>query len=213
MKQIWTKNALSRIGKQRPLILVSIIIISLLLILGTTFAWFASSASVINPFRTQEFPFSFKIEEVWIPPIEVEPGDSIEKEVSVKNTGEQPGFVRVLVHTEIISQEGNPLAANPSFITFDDIAAASDWVYADGYWYYLHVLEPGETTPNIFAGVTFAPGLPSEYKNAGMNIDVKVEATETKQWSYRESWWNTTAAPSAPFDVIDDALAALATAS
>jgi len=196
MKRSWTKNAGARLHAQRPWLLLMSAMVSLLLLVGSTFAWFTQSDSVSNPFKTKEFPFTFEVDEVFTPPAEPGPGDNVEKEVKVKNTGELPGFVRVLLLTEIIGGDGTPLPAGAGVVAFEDVAPITDWILGpDGWWYYLDKLEPGDSTPAIVSGVTFAPGLPPEYENAAMKIEVKVEAAELKQWVYREGWWGSAAVP------------------
>lgn len=212
MKRSWKENGLARIHKQRPVLLIFCIILGVLLVVGSTFAWFTASDTRTNPFRAKDYVFDFKVTEEFTPPTEVEPGDTITKEVAVTNTGDLPGFVRVLVHTEIVAADGTLLPSDSSAVSFEDIADTDDWRYGeDGYWYYLHVVEPGEKTPNIFTGVTLLSSVNEQYKQAGMRVDVKLEAVETKKWEYREGWWGSDSPPTtSPLNAIDAKLAALA---
>ena len=212
MKRSWTKNAIVRIHKQRWIILAFCVVLSLVLVLGITFAWFTSSDEKKNPFKTPDFPFSIVITEEFTPPGTVDPGESIPKVVKVTNTGELPGFVRVLVLTEIIGQDGTVLPGNaPTQFTFEGMNT-TDWKDGgDGYYYYMNQLKPGDVSPELFTGVKIDAGLGDEYKNAGMKIEVKLEAVEIAKWKYREGWWGSNSAPSAPQLVaVDNALSALA---
>jgi len=205
-------NVMRKMNRQRGLVLAFSILMAFVLGVGSTFAWFTSSDTMLNPFKSPDLPFSFVITEEFTPPGTVDPGDEIIKEVSATNTGELPGFVRLLVLAEIMGADGTVLPGNHGTeFTYVGLNT-TDWKYGgDGYYYYLGVLAPGEKAPNLFTGVGIVSGLGDEYKNAGMKIEVKLEATEIAKWEYREGWWNgaTPVAPS-PLAVVDAALSVLA---
>jgi len=200
-----------RLRSQYPLILVMVVVVAVFNLLGTTFAWFVQVDNVKNVIESKEILFSHQIDEDFEKPVLVDPGQTVEKAVRAENNGTMPGFVRLLVLTEIISQDGIPLPANSSAITYNGVNTTK-WIKVDGWWYYLDVLEPGDVTPNLFSGVTLSASLPDEYQNAGMKIEVKMEASDIKKWSYREGWWPqhpSNAVPPAPFDAVDSALSVL----
>lgn len=205
-------SIMSRLRRQYPLLLAMAVLMAALNLVGSTFSWFTKSDRVENVIRSKERLFSFRIDEDFLEPVvPIEPGNSVEKAVRAENTGDLPGFVRLLVLTEIISADGVPLPADTSVVTFNDVNT-SEWLYVNGWWYYLDVLEPGDVTPNIFSGVTFAPSMPDEYQNAGMKIEVKLEAVDIYQWNYRAGWWPqypSSSAPPAPFDAVDQVLRGL----
>ena len=206
-----TANAPARIFRQRWPVLTFSLILGTLILLGSIFAWFASSDARTNPFKVPALPFAFEITEEFTPPGIVDPGQNIPKAVSVANTGELPGFVRVLVIAEIIGADGTVLPGNPGAeFTFTGLNTTK-WKYGgDGYYYYLDKLVSGETTPALFTGVTLASGLGDEYMNAAMKIDVKLEAVETAKWKYREAWWQGVTPNAAPLSDIDAVLSVLA---
>ena len=205
------ETLMKRLRRQYPLLLIMALLVASLNLFGSTFSWFTQSDQVDNVLKTRDLLFSFRVDEDFQEPSAVIPGQKVEKAVRAENNGDLPGFVRLLALTEIISKDGTPLPADPSVIKFEDVNE-EQWLFVDGWWYYLDVLEPGEKTPSIFSGVTFAGPLPDEYKNAGMKIEVKLEAVDIYQWSYREGWWSSGAAPAAPFDEIDNILCDLALA-
>jgi len=208
---IMIKKVLLIIHRQRWLILVFSILSGVLMIFGSTSAWFTSSDTRVNPFRTPDLPFLFEITEEFTPPGTVNPGQSVPKVVEVTNTGELPGFARLLVMAEIIGGDGTVLPGNPGAeFSFTDLNE-TDWKYGgDGYYYYLGKLAPGETSPALFTGVTLADGLGAEYENAGMKIEVKLEAVEVAKWKYRESWWQGATPSASPLSDVDAALSLLA---
>ena len=198
------RNLLARWRKQHPLMLAMAITLGIVILLGSTFAWFTQADKVTNPLETQEQNFDFEIEEIFDPPGEVDPGEEIEKIVDVKNVGDVAGFTRVLILTEIISADGVLLPAIPGTtfeldlnITEDGGADGKIWADGgDGYYYYLGKLEPGETSSeHLFTSVTLADTvanggtLGEEDIDAKMKIEVKVEAVELRKWKYREAWW------------------------
>lgn len=83
-----------------------------------------------------------QIEEDWSPPDEIKTGGTYDKEVSVKNTGSVPCYVRVLAELE------NPDMAEALNIDFN----TTDWTekQSDGYYYYKHVLDSGASTKPLF---------------------------------------------------------------
>ena len=195
----YNKVSMRPFRKQRSFIFVLVVSISLLLVLGNAYAWFAQTDNVKNVLKSPDLGFSFEIDEVFVPPTTVTPGQTVQKEVNVKNTGDESGFVRVLVLAEIISAEGKVLEAIPgTTFTFDGLNV-TDWapgytkIWADGgdgYYYYLAKLAPGMSTAQpLFSSVTLADDLSPEYAGATMKIEVKVEASETNRAKYRDGWW------------------------
>jgi len=215
-------RTLSRIHRCRLLVLLLAVLISLTLVLSTTFSWFTQSDKITNTLETKDLGFSFKVNEVFSPPGTITPGQDIEKVVNVKNTGDMPGFVRVLVLAEIISADGDVLEAKPGVTFAFKSLNVTDWTPGnkkmwadgkDGYYYYLDKLEPGQTTKEpLFSGVMLNPSLGPEYENASMKIEIKVEASETAREKYRGGWWrNGDNPPASPaLKPIDDTLKGLA---
>jgi len=207
------RDILRRLHRQRPLVMLLAVVLGAVLILSATFAWFTQSDIVKNELKTQQILFRFEIAEDFKVPDRVDPGDQIGKVIDVKNTGDKPGFVRLLVLPEIVSENGELLEATPG-VTFTYDLNTTYWTDGgDGYYYYRGKLDPGQTTTEpLFTTVTMTSGLGSEYNNAKMKIEVKLEAAQTVRAKYREAWWhNGDVAPSSPALIsIDDALKALA---
>ncbi len=230
------RNLLARWRKQHPLMLAMAVTLAIVIVLGSTFAWFTQADHIQNVLRTKEQKLDVEVAEVFTPRSETEPGDVIEKVVHVENVEDMAGFVRVLVLAEIISEDGVVLPAipgtsfttNPEATFIYDLNITTDggddgmkWADGgDGYFYYLEKLEGGATTLQpLFTEVEINTALGDEYKNADMKIEIKVEAVETLKWKYRDAWFNPTGDPAfnsgnPPTDpawlVIDDALDHLA---
>lgn len=114
------------------------------------------------------------------------------KKAKVTNTGETAVFVRALViptfqKTETANQERSDLLKESSILPvvidksagINTIAINSQgtkwYLGSDGYYYYLAVLNKGESTDNLINGVT-KPNNMTDFKGYQLNMDVKIEA-------------------------------------
>lgn len=107
----------------------------------------------------------------------VMPGTDVVKVVEVKNTGDNPAYVRVkVVGTITLQGEEDP---NLTLLGFD--WNTTNWEDGgDGFWYYKAVLESGDTTEPLFEHVKLAPSMGNEYQEAKIEIDVKAYATQSE---------------------------------
>ncbi|MDR0347297.1 MAG: hypothetical protein LBH56_02870 [Coriobacteriales bacterium] len=195
-----------------PLLLSAIL--AAVLLLGGTIALMKTTDSVTNRIKIPQYRFDVSIVEVFDPPTDpIKPGDEpIEKRVSVTNNGDLPGFARLLILPTIIAADGYTVL--PAHIGTEILANlnASEWADGgDGYYYYLGVLAPTETSPELFSTISLAANLDERYKGATFNIEVKCEAIGIKKWDYRVGWWGGPDAPdSADLIPIDKILRELA---
>ncbi|MDR0849796.1 MAG: hypothetical protein LBN10_12315 [Propionibacteriaceae bacterium] len=181
--------------------------------LGNTFSWFVAHDSVTNQLGASQYRFDVSAVDVFAKPdTPVTPGSQIDKTVGAVNSGDLPGFVRLLVLPTVVAADGYTVL--PARLGQEVIADFNTTNWADGkdgYFYYLDVLPAGQTTPNLFTTVTLASGLDSAYVGASLKIEVKVEAVGIQKWEYRLGWWGSTAVPSpAPLVTVDLALRGLA---
>ncbi|GCF95697.1 hypothetical protein NRIC_35880 [Enterococcus florum] len=118
----------------------------------------------------------------------IELNSPVKKEVAVKNTGSIPQFVRVMIHPEIVQADGTILPSKIGKVIHLDIS--NEWqAGGDGFYYYKGRLESKDTTPNLFTTVRLDSGLSAEYKDAALELQLKVEAAGTTTDSYRDTWW------------------------
>ena len=206
--------------KKKPVIFFGSLALAILLLLGSTLAWFTASDLILNAIRREEPSKNFQVMEVDDFPPGQDTTDSIVKRVGAQNVGDVPAFVRLLVLPVFRSAEGHLLpavlgkAGDPGVnIVVEDFNLASfiagawtegDWADGgDGYYYYLHRLDPATTTnsgspdKNLFNSLKLV-SVPEGYEDAKLLIEVKCEAVEVK--NYREAWWGLTnnAAPTSP---------------
>ena len=84
----------------------------------------------------------------------VMPGSEVSKIVQIKNTGDQPVYVRISMDTAIALVNGSPDEADLSLISFD--IDTENWTLQNGFYYYNAPLAAGETTVPFFTKVVFA---------------------------------------------------------
>ena len=197
-----------RLNKCKPLILAFCVVFAAVAMLGSTFGWFTATDTRTNPMETPPDKF-FSIQEVDV----FDPDASLrDKRVGAKNVGEKPGLVRLLVLPALMAAPeiaGDPPKLLPVSIGPPGSGAmvimldynGGDWIDAtdpatggDGYFYFRHILAPGETTDrarNLFNEVTVASPLPEGYEDAQLVIQVKCEAVGIKPAdTYITTWWN-----------------------
>lgn len=138
-----------------------------IMVIGGTFAYFNQTMSVTNPFDTGKYDSTvtedFKPEDGknW------EPGAEVNKDVTVKNTGDYDVLVRVKFDEKWVNKDNNQIVkennglddttkqvdATDGLVDADDSVVAKtlnkeNWVYnaTDGYWYYKQNLAAGKDT-------------------------------------------------------------------
>ena len=75
------------------------------------------------------------------------PGDIVSKVVTVENVCEHPFYLRVKL---VYGSTAQDLTAEECMNLNIDTA---NWIYEDGWYYYVGIVEPGMTTPYIFSQV------------------------------------------------------------
>ncbi|MDR1409383.1 MAG: hypothetical protein LBJ12_03760 [Oscillospiraceae bacterium] len=214
MEQQTFNKPVKRVRNLRKISLGLSIFLAAVLIISSTFAWFMATDKIKNPFKQDPPALNGSVTEIWTPPTNPPiPGEEIEKTVAVQNTGTIPMFARLLIFPSMMAADGITLlqARIGQEIELIDLNT-TDWkADADGYYYYLKRIGAGTSSTSLFTKVKLADDLGAEYEGAKLMIDIKLEGTDIVRWSYREAWWGSSAAPSAPaeFVAIDAALSPL----
>jgi len=194
--------------KYKPLILALSILVAVTALLGSTYAWFTSGEFVVNRVQTPpEERFMIMAVDEFDPAVSLE-----HKRVGAVNTEEKPGLVRLLVLPVFVLPSETPgdpdtlLPATIGGLGSDAMVIMKDfngahWVDAtdfsaggDGWFYYKHILDSGESTDktgrNLFNEVEIMDPLPPEYEGAQLVIEVKCEAVGiVPAGAYLEKWW------------------------
>lgn len=111
------------------------------------------------------------------------PGDIVSKEVSVENVCEHPFYLRVKIVYGIDSQE---LPAEECFkLNIDE----ENWYYEDGWYYYKGIVEPGETTPNVFSKVEIVGNkVDNSYLGKTLTLTVAAHAVQSENNPAEGPW-------------------------
>ena len=103
------------------------------------------------------------------------PGDIVSKKVNVENVCEHPFYLRVKMVYGIDSQE---LSAEECFkLNIDE----TNWEYVDGWYYYKDIVEPGETTPDVFSKVEIVGNkVDNSYIGKTLSLTVLAHAVQSE---------------------------------
>ena len=148
---------------KKTLPILAIFVIAISIVVGTTFAYFTSTAEFENRFQTK--PYQTQVTETFTSPDNWLPGEETEKKVFVKNTGEVEVALRVSYSEKWINANGNELSGkqilhdnsgdseiNAAIIKFDN---ESKWIKNNGYYYYYKVLNANESAESFIKAVEF----------------------------------------------------------
>lgn len=111
---------------------------------GTLFAYFTAHKSKVNAMTFGENVIETEEE---FPNPDPKPGDSVKKEVSIKNTGDVPCFVRTKI------EFSNDKAESISTMDIN----TTDWEKnSDGYYYYKKIVPVDKSTTRLMSAVKIA---------------------------------------------------------
>ena len=103
------------------------------------------------------------------------PGDIVSKKVSIESDCEHPFYLRVKMVYGVDSQE---LTAEDCFkLNIDE----EHWVLHDGWYYYTGIVNPGETTPDVFSHVEIVGAKADNiYIGKTLMLTVKAQAVQSE---------------------------------
>jgi len=103
------------------------------------------------------------------------PGDVVSKEVSIQSDCGHPFYLRVKIVSGIDSQE---LSAEDCFkLNINE----EDWELYDGWYYYKDIVNPGETTPNVFSHVEIVGSkVDNNYLGKTLTLTVRAQAVQSQ---------------------------------
>lgn len=171
--------------KQKLLTLSAVIIVAALSAYGSI-AYFTSEDTARNAITAGNV--KIELQEKMLTPdgektvpfedqLGVMPGCTVSKIVQIKNTGDQPAWVRVSVDKAIRLAEGYEGDVDLSLISFN--LNTDYWTEKDGFYYYTKPLAPEQTTQPLFTAVDFAGTMSNLYQNGKAVLTVNAYATQT----------------------------------
>lgn len=171
---------------KRTILFLSVLIICISILAGSTLAVFTADATAHNVITTGGVKIALQewADEEETKPFQnlngIMPGSSAVKIVKVKNTGKSDAWVRIKI-TKVISLDTS-LNLDPDFKPNTDLISldfnSTDWTLKDGYYYYNAVLKPGEVTEPIFKKVTLDKSIGNEFQNAEIAVDITAHAVQ-----------------------------------
>lgn len=103
------------------------------------------------------------------------PGDIVSKQVSIENVCDHPFYLRVKVVYGIDSLE---LSAEDCFKLNID---TENWHQQDGWYYYKGIVQPGQTTPNVFSHVEIVGSkVDNSYIGRTLSLTVRAQAVQSE---------------------------------
>ena len=97
------------------------------------------------------------------------PGDIVSKQVTIENLCEHPFYLRV----KLVSGTTNEALSAEACLKMD--INTDNWTYLDGYYYYNHILQSGQTTPALFTQVEIV-GSKVDQNHIGSTLSLAVNA-------------------------------------
>lgn len=190
--------------------LIALALVALVGIVGGTYAYFTSKATLNNSFKTGTYATS--VTEEFVSPTNWAPGQTVDKKVNVTNNGTVDIAVRASYTESWTSASGatlsNTMDGGDSIAVFD---IGADWIEAtDGKYYYKSTLAPNGSTTYFIEEVTFNPdyefgttdiscttttvdgvtevkceSLNTGYAGATYKLDITIETIQADQiWTY-----------------------------
>ncbi len=103
------------------------------------------------------------------------PGDVVSKQVSIESDCQHPFYLRVKVVYGVDSQE---LSAEDCFkLNINE----EHWALQDGWYYYKGIVEPGQTTPNVFSHVEIVGSkMHNSYLGKTLQLTVVAQAVQSE---------------------------------
>lgn len=168
--------------KKRIIIGLTLVLI-ILLVVGSTMAWFTNTKEVTNEFKAGTVEIQV-IEEFNAEGAQnINPGQSYDKKVKVQSLGSKKSYVRVAI---IPKWEPNNLDVNVVKLKINNVDWAKD---EDGWYYYKKILNEGEVTKLLLDGVEFdGLAIKDEYQGATFTLTVKAESVQASHYAFRDKW-------------------------
>ena len=142
--------------------LIALALVALVGIIGGTFAYFTSTATLNNTFTTGTY--STSVTEQFVSPDNWTPGTTTQKKVNVTNNGSVDIAVRAKYTEKWLAADNTTvLSVKRKGEQVAQFAIGSDWEKAtDGYYYYKGILTNGQTSSDFISSVTFNPNFKLE---------------------------------------------------
>lgn len=175
-------------------LLIGLLVFSLvaLLVVGGTMAWFTSEDEVTNKFTAGTVKIEIN-EHEFEDIIDWNPGDTTDKDVSVKSLGSKGTYVRVSL-TPVWLDGGTETDLATSNVTLNTVNS-DKWIKSGDWYYYYKIMDKDQETELLLDSVTLAGlGTNNDYQGKTLRINVKAESVQASHEAYKDAW-NLTSLP------------------
>ena len=112
------------------------------------------------------------------------PGDTLEKEVKVKSTGEIPLYARVTIDKFWLDGEGNKIPLENGDMIRIEVSDNSQWIVKENNaeqvtMYYTKPLGSDQETSNVMENIKLSPEMGNEFADKKFQLDIRVDAVQT----------------------------------
>ena len=167
------------------------ILTGILISCGTALAAWNVSEIAVNFLTMSSYKTS--IQENYVRPDHVDPGQKVVKEVNIKNEGNVDSFVRVKIGLKFGNKnaEGDFEEDKELDTSLIEIHYNTDlWEFrTDGYWYYKDVLKAGKSTQKpLMDSYYLSERADNRYKNKEARILVNMESIQAEGGEMKNIW-------------------------
>lgn len=173
--------------------LISIFFVTAVIILVvSTFAFFEDAGAAENFLDTGNFKVD--LIDVFENNKFTLPGDTINKDVSMKNNGTYDAVVRIKLEpswSPADDGEGNPLLTDKVTITYGT-GITTDWTLIGGWYYYNKILKPGEITTLLVDALKLEAVSNdlhrTDYSNSEFKLNIRSESLQVLTEATQDNW-------------------------
>lgn len=173
---------------------LSLLVIGLVVVLvaGTTMAWFDAHKTVNSTITAGTLDIDLKdgntsvadatinLSDNWVP------GDSIAKTITIANTGNNDAYVRVKFTPCFTPRSGFEGTLDLSKITYDSLIPAT-WKANGGYLYYTAAV-PVNGTVDVPLKFVFSTDANNDYQGSVYSMHIEAEAIQVKNGAALAQW-------------------------
>ena len=141
-------------------VIILLIVIVILLMVGGVIAYYSSTDTFDNTFKTSDY--GMEVREDFVSPNDWAPGTTTPKTVVATNKGDTPAAVRIKLIPSWEDENGNPISLTDNNDNEAAIINFSDdldimWTKDGDYYYYNLPINKNESTSSLIESVTFNP--------------------------------------------------------
>lgn len=172
-------------------LLVGMLVFSLaaLLVVGGTMAWFTDNAKVTNLFTAGTVEIEVN-EHDFENITDWNPGDTTDKDVSVKSNGSKQTYVRVMLTPVWYDGENEADGVDADNVELIlDADWGDNWVKSEGWYYYKKILEKDDETELLLDAVYLkGEATGNKYQGLTLRIEVEADAVQASNGAFKDAW-------------------------